>query len=62
MEKLQNANRTENLMNYDGEGIQQKEGNKIKCKTSKGKKVQGAIKLWKELFSTRLAHAKTLGF
>jgi len=39
MEKLKNKNRTENLMNYDGEGIQQKEGNKIKCKTSKGKKV-----------------------
>jgi hypothetical protein len=30
MEKLKNDNRTEKLMNYDGEGIQQKEGNKIK--------------------------------
>jgi hypothetical protein len=30
MEKLKNDNRTDKLINYDGEGIQQKERNKIK--------------------------------
>jgi hypothetical protein len=48
LEKLKNDNRTDHLVKYDGEGIQQKEVNKIKMQIRKRQEKRGVIKVSKK--------------